>query len=193
MTSLILIRHGQTDWNLQGRWQGQADPPLNARGRAQARAVADYLRGLHLDALYSSDLCRAQETAQEIARASGLELRLDRRLREIHLGKAEGMLTGEIQACAPQQFRLWYEAPLQAAPFGNEDIRALAMRVLQVLNEITARHREHRVAIVSHQLPIAVALCAAEGLGLEHFRRMTIPNGGYRKVVILQPLQIHWV
>jgi broad specificity phosphatase PhoE len=189
MTTLILMRHGETDWNALGWWQGQADPPLNGSGRAQARHLADELRGQGLDALYSSDLRRAMGTAGILAATFGLPVILDRRLREIDLGWAEGMLAAEVQASAPEQFRLWYESPLDALPFGHENARALAARTLAAVNDIAAHHVGQRVGVVSHQLPIAIVRCASQGLAMEHFRRFVLPNGSYQEVMVSEPLR----
>jgi len=184
MTALVLIRHGQTDWNVEGRWQGQADPPLNERGREQARLAAAAQRQLGLAALYSSDLRRALETAQVIAAELGLTIIPEPRLREIHLGRWQGMLSTEIEAQYPAEFRRWHEAPLSVHPPGGEDIPALAARVLEAINAIIARHPAQRIGVVSHELPIAVVLCRSAGLGLEHLRRLMPPNGAWYEVVL---------
>lgn len=96
MTRLILVRHGETDWNVEGRYQGHSDVPLNARGRAQAARLAEALRGSDIRAIYSSDLARARETAEALAHATRLAVQHDPRLREIDQGDWEGMLFLEI-------------------------------------------------------------------------------------------------
>src|SRR5512136_235874 len=108
MTTLVLIRHGQTDWNVEGRWQGQADPPLNDRGREQARFVAEYQSQFGFAALHSSDLRRAMETAQVIGAEMRLPVIPQPRLREINLGKWQGMLAADIEAQYPDEFRRWH-------------------------------------------------------------------------------------
>ena len=184
MTTLVLIRHGQTDWNVEGRWQGQADPPLNDRGREQARRAAEYQRRYGFAALYSSDLRRTMETAQIIGTEMRLEAIPEPRLREVNLGKWQGMLAVNIEAQYPDEFRRWYESPLTAHPPDGEDIPTLAARVLQAINEIIARHPKQRVGIVSHELPIAVILCCAAGLGQEHLRSMIPQTGAWNEVVL---------
>ncbi len=126
---LVLIRHGQTDWNATGRWQGQADPPLNDVGRAQARLTALELREQKLESLISSDLLRARETAEIIGRALGLEVHLEPRLREVNLGDWQGLYSDEIRARWPEQMKLWLEQPLATRPPNGESIRDLADRV----------------------------------------------------------------
>lgn len=189
MTHLILIRHGQTDWNVEGRWQGQADPPLNERGRAQARLTAEQLAQFEFAALYSSDLRRAFETAQIIGVAIGLPIIADARLREIHLGVWQGLLATDIQARYPDEFRRWHASPLAVRPPGGEDIAMLAARVIPAIGEITAQHPGQCIAIVAHELPIAVAACHAAGLGLEHLREMIPPTGAWREVIVTDTLK----
>jgi broad specificity phosphatase PhoE len=184
MTTLVLIRHGQTDWNLEERWQGQADPPLNEKGREQARRVAEYQNQFGFAALYSSDLRRAMETAQIIGAEMGMKVISELRLREINLGKWQGMLSADIEAQYPDEFRRWHESPLTAHPPDGEDISMLAARVLEAINEIIARHPKRRVGIVAHELPIAMVLCRSAGLGLEHLRDMIPENGAWSEVVL---------
>jgi broad specificity phosphatase PhoE len=190
MTTLILIRHGQTDWNVEGRWQGQADPLLNERGREEARRTARALRRFEFAALYSSDLRRAIETAQIIAVRMALQIIPELRLREIHLGVWQGMLSTDIQAKYPDEFRRWHALPLAVHPPGGEDIPALAACVLPAVNEIIMRYPDptgtfgQRVGIVAHELPIAVIVCRATGAGLERLREMIPRPGAWQEVVV---------
>ncbi len=189
MTTLVLIRHGQTDWNLRGCWQGQADPPLNERGREQALRVAEYQSQFGFAALYSSDLRRAMETAQIIGAAVGLGVIPEPRLREINVGLWQGMLSADIQAQYPDEFRRWHESPLIAQPPEGEDIPALAVRVLGAINEIITRYPKRRVGVVAHELPIAISLCRSAGMGLEHVRELIPENGAWSEVVLEGALQ----
>lgn len=167
MTRLVLIRHGETDWNLQGRWQGQSDTPLNDRGRAQAQAMAEGQRGLPLSAIYSSDLRRAVETAEALALVSGAPLHQDRRLREISLGKWEGMLFDDIQAQDGAQLHQLRADPARGRAPGGESPAEVQVRVRQVLDEIARDHPKGRVAIVSHGLALAALKVDLLGLPLE--------------------------
>ena len=189
MTTLVLIRHGQTDWNVEGRWQGQADPPLNDRGREQARLVAEYQSQFGFASLYSSDLRRAMETARVIGAAMGVEVHPDPRLREVNLGRWQGMLAGDIRAQYPDELKRWRESPLTARPPDGEDVPALARRVLEAVNEIIARYPRQRVGIVAHELPIAVVLCRSAGVGLEHLRDMIPGNGVWSELVLEGAIQ----
>jgi len=100
-------RHGRTSWNAEGRFQGQADPPLDERGRGQASAAAELLVGLAPDRIVSSDLRRAQQTAQILATRAGLPLQVEPRLREIHLGRWQGLLREEVATLYPQEYADW--------------------------------------------------------------------------------------
>lgn len=135
MTELILVRHGETDWNAERRWQGHADVPLNETGRAQSAALAEELAsGEPLDAIYASDLSRARETGEIVARRLGVELTLDADLREIDVGSRQG--------------RTWMEID-DGPPWDGEEQDAHAERVLAALKRIGAAH-EGRVLVVTH-------------------------------------------
>ena len=156
MTCLILIRHGATDWNAEGRYQGQVDIPLNALGREQSGQIARALNGMDLAAIYASDLARARETAETLAHAAGLEVRVDPRLREINHGRWEGMLFGEIRARYPEEVKRRRENPLTFAPPGGETVQHVKERFLAAVADIVRRHPAGNVAIVSHGLAIAI-------------------------------------
>jgi broad specificity phosphatase PhoE len=182
MIQLILIRHGQTQWNREGRWQGQADPPLNALGRRQARRAALELRGAHLDYLYSSDLRRTMETAHIIGAELGLAIIPDARLREINLGRWQGMLSVDIEAQYPDEFQLWHTSPLTTRPPDGEDVHALAARVLEAISEVALRHPGQRVGIVAHELPIAVTVAHVRGVDLAQLRELIPRTGAWQEV-----------
>lgn len=182
MTKLVLIRHGQTDWNATGRWQGQADPALNEVGREQARQTARELRAQKIDTLISSDLRRARETAEIIAEELGLRVVLEPRLREVNLGDWQGLYSDEIRARWPNEMQLWLEQPLAIRPPNGESIRELAERVLAAVNDIAARYADLRVGIVAHELPIAVITTHTAGIPLDQLRQHIPPNAAWREV-----------
>jgi broad specificity phosphatase PhoE len=184
MTEIWILRHGQTDWNVEGRYQGQADRPLNAVGLAQAEAAAAQLQGKCFAAIYSSDLQRARVTAEIIAGQLGLPVQVDRRLREVNQGEWEGMLTADIQQRYAEEWAERRADRLHAAPPGGESLAQVAARVLEGLYAIAQRHPEQRILIVSHGLALAVVLCAAAGAPLtEAFHR--IPENA-------QPMIVNW-
>lgn len=177
MTRLILIRHGETDWNVEGRWQGQADVPLNERGRRQAVALAEALRSVPIDALYSSDLARACLTAHEIGRVKGLPVRVDPRLREIHQGEWQGLLVREIEARYAGLFAERRRNPLSVAPPGGETVAEAKRRVIQVLEEVAQEHPHETVLIVSHGFALALALVHFRSRPVEEVWDMVPENG----------------
>lgn len=164
MTHLCLIRHGQTDWNLEGRYQGQSDVPLNENGLEQARSLAKQLEGNKFTAIYSSDLKRAHQTAEPISRSLGISIRLEPRLREINQGEWEGVLVEEIKA---RYAKLWSQRtidPANVRPPGGETVREVATRVYAALDDIDRLFPEGRVLVVSHGLSIATAICRAKNI-----------------------------
>lgn len=168
MTEFWLVRHGQTDWNLAGRWQGQAAsaPGLNETGFAQAHAASAQLETNNFSALYTSDLLRARQTAEIIAEPLGLTVTLEPRLREINLGHWEGLLASEIEAQYPRELAERQRDPWHTRAPGGEAPAEVAVRVLAALEDIANRHADERVLIVAHGLSLAVILCKAEGIPL---------------------------
>ena len=168
-TSLWLVRHGQTDWNLTGRWQGQSPlaPALNETGRRQARAVRAHLQRECISAIYSSDLLRSRQTAQLIAEDLHLPVGLEPRLREMNLGDWEGMLFEDIQAGYPRKLLERARDPWNTSAPGGESPAQVAERVNSAVNEIAARHRGETVLIVADGISLAVILCQARGFPLE--------------------------
>jgi 2,3-bisphosphoglycerate-dependent phosphoglycerate mutase len=138
MTTLLLARHGETEWNRELRIQGSSDIELNELGRQQARELAQELATVELDAIYSSDLSRARQTAEAVAAAHGLEIRLDARLRERSFGSWEGLTHDEI-----------VERRETATPDG-ETVDEVRDRVLEAIQEIAAAHSGEQVLVVSH-------------------------------------------
>jgi broad specificity phosphatase PhoE len=169
MTTLWLVRHGQTDWNLAGRWQGQAAsaPPLNAAGREQARALAGRLDMRQVTAVYSSDLLRAVETAKILTAGTGLVVQTDPRLREINLGVWEGMPTEGITSGYAAELDERRRDPVQARAPGGECAGDVAERVWAAADDIARAHPAGPVLVVSHGLALATLICRAQSLGLE--------------------------
>jgi alpha-ribazole phosphatase len=184
VTRLILIRHGETDWNIEGRWQGQADVPLNERGREQALRIAQALSREKIAAVYSSDLCRARETAQVLAACLGQSVRLDRRLREIHQGEWQGLLVSEIEEKYAVEFQQRQTNPMSVAPPGGETARQVMERVRQAIEEIVRRHPEESVAVVSHGFAIACLLAHERNIPFQRIWELVPENGTWQEVTV---------
>jgi len=158
MKRILLIRHGQTDWNVEGRWQGHLDQPLNATGMEQARALAEYLRDRPIDAVYSSDLARARVTAEQIAEPHRLAVITDVRWREQDLGVFQGLTTSEISGKYPEEMRQLRENYLDFAPPEAETRRVMQDRAFAAYSEILVHETGSDIAIVSHGGTIRVLL-----------------------------------
>lgn len=186
MTVLWLLRHGQTDWNLEGRWQGQSPraPGLNETGRAQAAAAAEALRDERILAVYSSDLPRARETAERVAAALGLPVTLEPRLREINLGLWEGMLYDEIAARFPRELAARERERVHTSAPGGERPAEVAGRVLDAVGEIVRAHPRDAVVVVSHGVALAAVLCRAAGRPIETIYEHLPENAA--------PIRVEW-
>ena len=179
MTTILLARHGETDWNIDRRVQGHSDTPLNDTGRAQARALGKELAREQIDAVYSSDLIRAHETAKAVAEPRRLEVTAIRDLRERHFGTWEGLTDVEIH----DRFK-----PTDGSPWGDGETREeMAERVLTALHRIAEAHPDGRVLVVSHGGPLRAVLshCGVDGVDrIEncHVVRVRVVDGHVRGV-----------
>ncbi|BDG10751.1 histidine phosphatase family protein [Anaeromyxobacter paludicola] len=161
---LLLVRHGETDWNACGRWQGHTDVPLNATGRAQARALAERLRAHRVRAIASSDLCRARGTAEIVGEALGLEVGLvDPDLRERAYGRWEGLTRGECEARYPEHWARHASDP-RVAPPGGESIEDLLARVVPAIHR-ACEALDAPALLVTHGGVMRAFLFAALGGG----------------------------
>lgn len=169
MTELWLVRHGQTDWNLTGRWQGQAPqaPGLNEAGWKQVLAARDQLKDIRFCAVYASDLLRSRQTAERIAESLDLSVHFDPRLREINLGAWEGMLSDDIKAQYPAEMDARAKDPFHTRAPGGESPHQVSARVHAAVAEIGAKHLDGSVLIIAHGLSLAVILCHAHGIPTE--------------------------
>jgi probable phosphoglycerate mutase len=181
VTTLLLARHGETDWNRDHRWQGHEGPPLNETGRRQARGLAERVHDL--DALYSSDTIRVRETAEIVAARHGIRLHTDARLREMAFGVWEGLTRAEIERLHGDDFARWLTGGLPT-PAGGEPDGAVAERVLSALLEIAASHAHERVLVITSGGPIRAALAHARGL--DHAAARLLPRPENCEVVELE-------
>ena len=150
MTRLCIVRHGETSWNASGRIQGQLNPPLSTLGEAQALALADVLRNTRFDAIYSSDLTRAIDTAKPIARQLAQAFVTLRALRERHYGRWQGLLYEEIINVHPDAWRRHAERDPHHHPPGGESLTAFAERVRGCLAWLLTRHPGYTLLLVAH-------------------------------------------
>jgi len=168
-TSIFLVRHGETDWNRESRFQGHADPPLNETGRAQARALAANLDDVAFAAAYTSPLRRARETAEVLGATLELTPVDDPSLMEVDVGSWSGLTRTEIEARFPAGFARWLEG--RHGWDDGETNDDLGARVVAGLLEIGAMHPDAAVLAVTHGGPIRSALAAADRIPFDGAHR----------------------
>jgi probable phosphoglycerate mutase len=183
-TELILIRHGETDWNRELRFQGHIDVPLNDMGHEQARRLGLRLAGEPVQHLGSSDLMRAQQTAAPAAQQLRLEIVTSAALREQSFGIAEGMSADEIQQLHPRAWEDWLQFREDHAMPEGESARQFHARIIDALATLAAAHAGQCVLVVTHGGVLDMVWRTAQGLGLSGPRRSQIPNSGYNRVRI---------
>jgi alpha-ribazole phosphatase len=161
MTHLFLIRHGETDHNVQKRFQGHSDMGLNQRGEAMANALQKHLADASFSAVFSSDLRRAAQTAGIIAEPHDWTMIQDQRLREMDFGEWEGLTYGEIEERTPDELAAWEADMTATPPPGGETLGEFSNRVEAALNDLTKGYPEENILIVSHGGVLQVICCLA--------------------------------
>jgi probable phosphoglycerate mutase len=183
MTRFIVVRHGETRWNLEARIQGHGDSPLTEIGLAQADALAARLATERFDLLVSSDLGRALGTAQRIAHATGHEIVPDPRFRERAFGCAEGLTYGEMDHQFPEAFSHVRETDPDYRMPGGESRRELYERVREGFEALARDHPQRSVAVVCHGGVLAALYRHVHGIGPSAMARIPIPNASYNRVL----------
>lgn len=164
MLRLLLVRHAVTNWNREGRIQGQSDVPLDEEGIEQAKRLAARLDDEPITAAYASDLLRAKQTAELIAKSHNLTILLTPLLREAHLGSWEGLTEADLlQAGRQEELRRYAEDPYRNRPPGGEKVRAIWRRLNAVRRQIMEAHQEGTVLVVGHGSSLRVFLAWAAG------------------------------
>jgi probable phosphoglycerate mutase len=188
MTELILIRHGETDWNRELRFQGQVDVPLNAVGQEQARRLGARLAGETVHHLVSSDLIRAQQTALLVARHRPLKAELpttvDANLREQNFGVVDGMRVDEIKLQHADAWAQWIRFEADYAFTSGESLRQFHARVMRAVHELAALHAQKTLVVVTHGGVLDMIYRTARALPLSGPRQSDIPNAGLNRVRI---------
>jgi 2,3-bisphosphoglycerate-dependent phosphoglycerate mutase len=149
-TQVIIVRHGETEWNIKSIRQGNLDSRLTEKGIAQAKALAQRLTREHFTALYSSDLGRAVQTAEEVASVTGHEIITDPRLRERHLGIFQGLSGEEIKQKHPEEYKLHRSLGPDYVIPGGESVKQQVERNIAYLNEIGSKHLGETIVVVTH-------------------------------------------
>lgn len=175
MTDVVLARHGETVWHAENRYAGRSDVALTDRGRAQADRLGAWAATADLTALWCSPLQRAHDTALAVRAATGLEARIDRRLRELDFGDGEGLTRTEMRAAFPAALEAFEADPVAHHLPGGEAPGDAAARMVDALEDIAAAHPRERVLVVAHTTVIRLALCRLLGVPLRSYRR-TFPQ-----------------
>ncbi|QRF56840.1 histidine phosphatase family protein [Variovorax sp. UC122_21] len=187
-TDIILIRHGETAWNRELRFQGHADVPLNDMGHEQARRIGLRLaQETAVQHVISSDLLRAQQTAAPGASQLSLPIVTTASLREQFFGIAEGMRSDEIQALHPRAWEEWLEFREDHAMPEGETAREFHARIVAALGTIAGAHRGQHLIVVTHGGVLDMVWRTAHGLSLSGPRRSEIPNAGFNRIRIADP------
>ena len=182
-TRLIVVRHGETAWNVDTRIQGHLDIPLNATGLWQARQLGDALAGEAISTIYTSDLLRARRTAQAVADATGAALVDEPGLRERAFGSFQGRTFAEVEAEHPEQARRWRQRDPDYAPDGGESLRVLRERVVDTTHRLAARHPGELVLLVTHGGVLDVLYRAATRQDIQAPRTWQLGNAAINRLL----------
>lgn len=182
-TRIIAIRHGETMWNVDTRIQGHLDIPLNDTGRRQAERMALALTDEPITAIYASDLTRAWETAQYLARVHGIEVTREEGLRERGFGDFEGKTFAEIEALLPDQSMRWRKRDPEFAPAGGESLIDLRRRVEATAERLAAEHPGELIAMVGHGGVMDVLYRAATRLDIQAPRTWELGNAAINRLL----------
>lgn len=175
-TRIILVRHGETTWNKEGRYQGQVDTPLSELGLTQGAKLAAALSTIKIDKFYSSHLFRAKETARLCATFHNQNVILDERLQEISHGKWEGLLSDDVAQTYPQELKDWQNNPAKVVMPEGESLDMVAIRSMVALEEIAQTNLGKTVLVAAHDAVNKVVICHALGIDLNKFWQIKQDN-----------------
>ncbi len=184
---LTLVRHGETEWNRLQKCQGISDIPLNENGRSQARKLGESLRDEKIDAIFSSGLKRASETAAEIAGHHRLEVGVNENFREMDQGDFEGVEFSVIREKHRGKLKMWVENPENFRIPGGESLPEVQQRAMRGVAAIVKKWKNSRVVVVSHNLTIISLLCKFSGISMSRFRDFKISEASKTVVICDEP------
>lgn len=180
---IVLVRHGATDWNLQGRCQGSTDRELSGAGIRQAEQIATLLRNEEIHAIYSSHLRRARQTAEFISQPHELPVLIEEELRELDHGELEGLTFNEIKNRYSDFLTRWRSEPADIQVPGGERLADVAERAWSSLNVIVRRHADaEQILVVSHNFPILGIVCRITGTHLNDYRTFHLDPCGVTRL-----------
>lgn len=183
VTRILAVRHGETAWNRDTRIQGHTDIDLNAQGRWQAAQLARALREEPVAAVYASDLSRARETAQAVARLHDRPVHTHAGLRERGFGRFEGHTWAELETRYPEESRAWRQRVPDFAPPGGESLLQLQARVVAAVTDLASRHPGEQILLVAHGGVLDILYRAATRLELQAPRSWELPNAAVNRLL----------
>jgi probable phosphoglycerate mutase len=169
--NLYMVRHGQTASSRENRFTGSSDPPLTAVGEAMAKAFADAYASTKWEAIYTSPMLRTRQTADPLARLTGLQATVEDGFKEIAYGEWEGLRQDEVKQRWPEAFAYWADDVASRGTPGGETAFHVAARAMRVVDAIRCRHHQGNVLIVSHKATLRIITCALLGLDVRLFRQ----------------------
>lgn len=176
MTKLYLIRHGETEWNIQNRYQGNTDIPLSFVGKMQAQAIANRMKNFEIDAIYSSDLSRAYDTAQYIAKEKNIDVQIIPQLKEINFGEWEGFTISELEKIYGDDYKRFFLEPHKYPFPGEGTMEAVQMRIKKALDRITSYNENSKIMIVSHGGILKVLIMSLLNIDLSFYKSFWLGN-----------------
>ena len=177
MTEILLVRHGETEWNVAEVFRGRIDVPLNDAGTRQAELLAEYLEGVRIEAIYSSVLKRAWQTAEAIARHQSLEINVLSELIDFDFGEWQGLSRQEVEERFPEEYTDWLSHPERMKTTGGENLEQVRERSVRAVDEVIKAHHG-TIALVSHRVVHKVLICALLGLDNSHFWNIKLDTCG---------------
>jgi len=169
MVKVILIRHGETDWNKEQIFRGRIDVALNEVGLAQARTVQATLKDVQINAIYSSPLSRALETARVVGEGRNCEIRIEEGFIDIDFGRWQGLSHQKVKEDYKDLYEMWLSKPQMVTFPEGESLEEVQKRSMKALEKVIKKHPEETLAIISHRVLNKVLLCSILGLELSHF------------------------
>ena len=173
MTSIYLVRHGQTAWNKEEIFRGRTDIPLDETGLKQAELVGQYFKGMEIHGIYSSPLSRAWQTAQKVAEFHNLKVQPLQGIVDMSFGNWEGRPHQEIQESDSKTYRQWVETPHLVRLPGGESLDDVRVRAMAAMEEVIRKNTGKTLVLVSHRVICKVLICAILGLDNSHFWQIT--------------------
>ena len=183
MAEIILVRHGETEWNASETFRGRADVELNATGVRQAELLGKYLSADKIDLIYSSPLKRALRTAEAIARVQKIQVNAVENLIDFDFGEWQGLTLEEVKEKDEILYQDWLDTPEQVRIPGGETLENVLSRAMPFVVDAVMKCKEGKVALVSHRVVLKVLICALLGLDNAHFWAIKMDNGAITRFV----------